>query len=83
MKSDDCSRSTPDGKGLLKSDPSGRLAIFQLIKPLEKAHNGILSDVSQSVRFRDGMDEQNQIGRIPSFQGRIRGAAILRGRRAV
>ena len=51
MKFDDCSRSTTDGNGLLKSDPSGRLTVFQLVKSLEKAYNGILSNVSQSVRL--------------------------------
>ena len=50
MKSDDCSRSTPNGKGLLKPDASGRLTVLQLIKSLEKAYNVILWDVSQSVR---------------------------------
>ena len=35
MKFDDCSRSTTNGDGLLKSDPSGRLTILQLVKSLE------------------------------------------------
>ena len=43
MKSNDCPRSTPDGKGLLISDPSGRFTILQPIESLEKADDGILS----------------------------------------
>ncbi len=42
---------------MLESDPSWRLTILQLIKPLEEAHNSVLLEIIESVLLRDNVDE--------------------------
>lgn len=44
VESDDRSRSAANGKRVLEPDPSGGLAVFQLVEPLEEAHNSVLSE---------------------------------------
>lgn len=92
MKSDDCSCSATDRKGLLKPHSSRRLAIFQLVEPLEKTNNDVLSNVPMSVRFLDGVEFTNLgrrggggKGEVVLFLSKkeIRRTVKLRGRHAI
>ncbi len=56
MESDHCSCATADGQCLLEPDASRRLAIFELVEPLEESDDDVLLEVWRSVYFRGSMD---------------------------
>ena len=60
MEPDYCPCSATDGKCVLESDPCRRLAVYQLVKSLQKTYDGVLVRIVGSVFLGDNIVEKTR-----------------------